>query len=230
MFTSKARFALVGLALFAAACAEPDRTQIDNPLTDEQRALYFIETVDTTLSRDAKIFWESAHAGLTKDAGLDPDDPLAVARYADSAEGKAALRAKVEDGLRNVLAPRLMDALGTGTKPAFLAVQLEGLNIVPPGQQILVGVGLHGIVGAVQIYDGETGEKLSWAQVLAVGILAQPGIAGVAAEQQSGPAYTRLLAGFAPQVKGWVAATHPITLIGDRVKTPVPDLPGPKGF
>ncbi|MEM0990696.1 MAG: hypothetical protein AAGK00_17650 [Pseudomonadota bacterium] len=228
MFHPRLSAAALLTALSISGCAEPDRTQIDNPLTTEQRALYFIDTVETTVASDATINWETAYPRLAEEAGLNSEDPLVVARFADSPAGKAALRALVTDGLQSVLAPRLKDALGKGSKPAFLAFQLQALRVVSPGQQIVVGGGLHGIAGAVQIYDGMTGEKLSWAQLLAVGIPAGSGIVGVMADQQAGPANTRLLTGFAPHLKGWVGASHPIILYGE--KTPVPDLPAPRGI
>ncbi|MEM7743325.1 MAG: hypothetical protein AAF409_06395 [Pseudomonadota bacterium] len=220
---------LLVAALWLSGCVQEGSAQVDNPLTAEQRAEYYIQTVEISIHPNAILSWETAHAQLAEDAGVDPDDPLAVARFADSPEGDAALRALLEQRMRDVLVPKLETVLGTGEKPAFLAVQAASLNIIPPGQQIVLGAGVHGIGGGLQVYDLETGERLTRAQIMAGGAAASSGIGGVMRDQSLGDPLGRVLDAFAVFSVAWLSATHPIKLPWPNVNNEFPDLPGPKG-
>ena len=220
--------AVPSLVLAGCMTAQPANlsAQVQPPLSDQQRQMYYIADVGVSVHPNAQIAWSEGQAAVASEAGVGF---LNSGSYVASEAGKKAYHAYIADRVEREIEPPLKSFL-SGERKAFASVQIASMSVTSTGQQSVFGGSGTGVGGGIQIYDLETGERLTNPQIMSGGFDGSgvPGLIGAAVDAAQGDQLSLALAEFSSNVRTWITAEGPVLLPFPNAATAkVPELPRP---
>ncbi len=205
------------LAAGLAGCAEVPVS----PLAKDAAAGLRLAQVEIKVADDATVLWGNAEheyvvaqraapaarkAKPIETGSLgDPanSDAAEATALANSAEGKAFVRAKVVERLKGAVGEAFKGRLEAGTRAVKLEVVVTGFFVPSAIQRVVLG-GAPGLTARVVLRDAVTGAELAARDNFGANAYAGNGIGGVLIDQALEDLDVRLARNFAVDYRRWL--------------------------